>query len=259
MTNEQPKSPAGHAGRFLIVNADDFGRTHGVNRGIMYAHEHGIVTSASLMVRWPAAEAAAASARGHRALSVGLHVDLGEWAFRGGDWRTVYEVVPLDDAQRVAAEVARQIEVFGQLMDCPPTHLDSHQHVHRNEPVRSVLREAAERLDVPLRGESDLVLHRGGFFAQTGIGDPLPDAITVGALAAMICGLPEGVTEFGCHPADGVEAWSSYAAERDIERRTLCDPHLREVIAREGISLVSFHHPAQTAPASVSKERFALK
>ncbi|MBI3874558.1 MAG: ChbG/HpnK family deacetylase [Verrucomicrobia bacterium] len=41
--------------RFLIVNADDFGLSAGVNRGIIEAHERGIVTSASLMVCQPAA------------------------------------------------------------------------------------------------------------------------------------------------------------------------------------------------------------
>ena len=49
--------------RYLIVNADDFGQSHGVNRGIIEAHERGVVTSASLMVRWPAARKAAAYAR----------------------------------------------------------------------------------------------------------------------------------------------------------------------------------------------------
>ena len=46
------------APRSLIVNADDFGQSRGVNRGVIEAHERGIVTSASLMVRWPAAESA---------------------------------------------------------------------------------------------------------------------------------------------------------------------------------------------------------
>ena len=41
--------------RYLIVNADDFGMGRGVNDGIIKSHEHGIVTSASLMVRWRAA------------------------------------------------------------------------------------------------------------------------------------------------------------------------------------------------------------
>jgi predicted glycoside hydrolase/deacetylase ChbG (UPF0249 family) len=45
--------------RLLVVNADDFGRSRGVNAGVIAAHERGIVTSASLMVRWPAARGAA--------------------------------------------------------------------------------------------------------------------------------------------------------------------------------------------------------
>jgi predicted glycoside hydrolase/deacetylase ChbG (UPF0249 family) len=49
--------------RQLIVNADDFGQSAGVNRGVIEAHENGIVTSASLMVRWPDAADAARYAR----------------------------------------------------------------------------------------------------------------------------------------------------------------------------------------------------
>jgi len=65
--------------RLLIVNADDFGLSDGVNRGIVEAHERGIVTSASLMVWHDAARAAAAYARGRPQLDVGVHLDLGEW------------------------------------------------------------------------------------------------------------------------------------------------------------------------------------
>src|SRR2546426_8473794 len=83
--------------RYLIVNADDFGRSAGVNRGIIRAHQHGIVTSASLMVRWPAAAAAAEYARRHSRLSVGLHLDLGEWVYGSSNWTVLYQVVALDD------------------------------------------------------------------------------------------------------------------------------------------------------------------
>ncbi len=63
--------------RYLIVNADDFGLSFGVNRGIIEAFEHGVVTSASLMVNWIGAAEAAAYARQHPTLSLGLHIDLG--------------------------------------------------------------------------------------------------------------------------------------------------------------------------------------
>ena len=58
--------------RYLIVNADDFGQSEGINRGIITAHEKGIVTSASLMVRWDAARQAAKYAGSNRALGIGL-------------------------------------------------------------------------------------------------------------------------------------------------------------------------------------------
>ena len=73
--------------RQLIVNADDFGLSPGVNRGTVRAHEHGVVTSASLMVRGAAVAEAAAYARANPRLSVGLHLDLWEWECRDGEWR----------------------------------------------------------------------------------------------------------------------------------------------------------------------------
>src|SRR4051794_39741974 len=80
----------GEMQRYLIVNADDFGQSRGVNAGIVEAHERGVVTSASLMVRWPAAAEAAACARSHPRLAVGLHLDLGEWECRDGTWVARY-------------------------------------------------------------------------------------------------------------------------------------------------------------------------
>ncbi len=100
--------------KYLIVNADDFGQTFGVNRGIIRAHEHGIVTSASLMVRWPAAAAAAAYAGGRAGFSLGLHLDFGEWARRDGAWVKLYQVVPLDDLEAVEAEARSQLGRLGR-------------------------------------------------------------------------------------------------------------------------------------------------
>lgn len=228
------------AARALVVNADDFGQSPGVNRGVIEAHERGIVTSASLMVRWPAAREAAAYAREHPELSLGLHVDLGEWRHGGDGWVPVYEVVDAEDADAVAAEVARQIEAFRVLTGRDPTHLDSHQHVHRDEPARSIIHRAAADLGVPLRGLSDRVTYRGDFYGQTGRGEPHHEAISMDALTGVIRSLPQGTTELGCHPGDGADLDSMYRAERAEEVRVLCDPAVRAVIEDEGIELRSF-------------------
>src|SRR6266566_1742074 len=131
------------AARYLIVNADDFGQSPGINRGIVEAHEQGIVTSASMMVRWPDAAEAAAYGAEHPELSLGLHVDLGEWAYRDETWVPVYQVARADNAEDLARELARQLASFRQLVGADPSHLDSHQHVHREGPVRSLMVEAA--------------------------------------------------------------------------------------------------------------------
>jgi predicted glycoside hydrolase/deacetylase ChbG (UPF0249 family) len=226
--------------RYLIVNADDFGLSPGVNRGIITAHEQGIVTSASLMVRWPAAARAAAYGREHPQLSLGLHFDLAEWAYREGCWVPLYEVVPADDHVAVAQETARQLAAFRDLVGCDPSHLDSHQHVHRRDPARSILIEMARDLGVPLRDFTPRVRYCGGFYGQSPKGDPFPEGIAVDSLIRLLARLTSGITELGCHPGEEEEMDSMYVYERREEIRTLCDPQIREAIATEGIELCSF-------------------
>jgi chitin disaccharide deacetylase len=225
--------------RLLIVNADDFGRSPGVNRGVARAHRDGILTSASLMVRWPDAEQACAYARGS-SLSIGLHLDLGEWEYRDGEWRARYEVTPSSTTDAVRAEIGRQLEQFEQLMGRAPTHLDSHQHVHREEPTRTALLHVAQRLGVPLRGFTPGIAYSGAFYGQDARGRPVPGAITVEGLIAEIEGLTPGVTELGCHPASDADHDSAYGAERVQELATLCDPRVREAITCSGVGLRSF-------------------
>jgi predicted glycoside hydrolase/deacetylase ChbG (UPF0249 family) len=220
--------------RILIVNADDFGRSEGVNRGVTRAHEKGIVTSASLMVRYPAAAEAAEYGRRRPRLSLGLHVDVGEWLYKDGKWTAIYEL------ERCEAEVERQLTAFRSLVRRDPTHLDSHQHLHREEPLRSIMLETSRRLGVPLRSLSPQVRYCGSFYGQTGTGEPLPGAITVEALVAILRGLSEGVTELGCHPGYAEDLRSQYAAERAREVESLCHQNLRTTLAVEEIELRSF-------------------
>jgi predicted glycoside hydrolase/deacetylase ChbG (UPF0249 family) len=215
----------------LIVNADDLGLSAGVNAGVFESHARGIVTSASLMVGRPAAAAAAEEAQGHPGLAIGLHLDLDD-------------VEPVPAAIRAACD--RQLDAFESLLGRRPTHLDSHHHVHMKEPAASVAGELADGLGVPLRDRE--VRYEGGFFARSD-GRPAPDLIAPERLVALIESLPEGWTELGCHPGRGVGvAETSYAGEREVELRSLCDPRVATAIAENRVELRSF---ADVRPADL--------
>jgi chitin disaccharide deacetylase len=227
--------------KYLIVNADDFGQRPGVNRGIIEAHEHGILTSASLMVRWPAAVEAGAYCQERPRFSIGLHVDLGEWAYRDGTWMPLYEVVSMNDVEAVKEEVARQLATFRRLVGKDPTHIDSHQHVHLREPARSVLEEIAHRVGAPLRHCGSKVRYCGDFYGQTAEGAPLSNFISVDHLVRILAALPPGITELACHPGEDNDLDTMYQNERVEEVRVLCDPAVRAAITEMGIELCSFY------------------
>ena len=226
--------------RRLIVNADDFGLSPETNRGIITAHEHGIVTSASLMVRWPTSMSAAEYARRHSRLSVGLHLDLGEWAFRGGEWVPLYNVVPVDDPGSVREEATRQLTAFRDLVGHDPTHIDSHQHVHKQEPVREIMFGISLQLGVPLRHLTPAIRYCGDFYGQDGEGNSYKEAVTAHALIRILERLGSGVTELCCHPGFDGGLETMYAQERMAEVDALCDPRVRAAADRLRLQLITF-------------------
>jgi len=219
--------------RVLIVNADDFGASDGVNRGIVEAHADGIVTSTSLMVTGGAAKAAVALGREHPALGIGLHWDL--------DGEQAEPQLDLDDAVAVRAELARQLEVFTELTGRLPTHVDSHHHVHRRPELAPIARELVTPLGVPLR-EDGRVTFVGGFYAQwewlvTDLHHVSPEFL----IWIMRNEVGDGWTELGCHPGYVSDDFTSvYLTEREVELQTLTDPAVRAEIEALGIRLASY-------------------
>src|SRR5256885_12609497 len=98
--------------RYLIVNGDDFGASRGINRGILEAHQRGILSSTSLMVNRAASEEAALMGRSVPDLSVGLHVDLDK------ELRT--EKPDRAAGRPLRAALEAQIGRFEQLLGRPP-------------------------------------------------------------------------------------------------------------------------------------------
>jgi hopanoid biosynthesis associated protein HpnK len=134
--------------RRLIINADDFGLTSGVNRGILQSHEKGVVTSTTLMACGDKFDEAAALAKQAPALSVGCHVVLVDGTpalnpaavpslltpnstrFRQSlmSFACLAAAGRLDEAQ-IEAEVTAQVRKL-QAAGIQVTHLDSHKHTH---------------------------------------------------------------------------------------------------------------------------------
>jgi hopanoid biosynthesis associated protein HpnK len=145
----------------LIVNADDFGLTSGVNRAIVELHRSGVLTSTSLMSRAAATEEAIEIARANLRLDVGCHVvlDDGEPALppdqipslvdrQSGSFPPTLTPFLLRlftrriNATEVEAETRAQIE-FLQKKGVRLTHIDTHKHTHMFPQVlRPVLRAA---------------------------------------------------------------------------------------------------------------------
>jgi chitin disaccharide deacetylase len=226
----------------LVVNADDFGYSRGINRGIAEAHDHGIVTSTSLMVDGPLAEEAVALARTRPGLSVGLHVNFTNEGER---------LVEFTDPAACRADLARQLERFLALMGRPPTHLDSHQHVHRGTTPRPIFLEAAARLGVHLRDEPP-VAYKGGFYGQWEFGVSEPDKIGVAFLSRMLREeFTGGAYELCCHPGFFDEAASFvYHRDREVELATLTDPRIRAVLGELGIRLAGW----RDLPAALAED-----
>jgi chitin disaccharide deacetylase len=216
--------------KLLIVNADDFGASPGTNRGILEAHLRGIVTSTSLLVN--AAGSAAAAERAGEApdLSIGLHADLDGV-----------------DPEQIGDALERQLERFAALMNAAPTHLDTHHDTHRHPRAFPAVVEFARRHQLRLRGHARMRVCTK-FYGQWG-GETHVEQISVAGLERVLADVEDLVTELTCHPGYPDAALrTSYDTEREVEVRTLCDPAAREIVARLGFRLTSFHElPGVTA------------
>jgi predicted glycoside hydrolase/deacetylase ChbG (UPF0249 family) len=215
--------------RLLVVNGDDFGLARGVNQGIIEAHTRGILTSTSLMVLGPAAVEAAALARGHPELSVGLHFEEDGTA-------------DLDHPGQAERAVLAQLERFRELVGRDPTHLDSHHHVHAEGSRMGSFESVARELGIPLR-HAGQVAYIGGFWAQWEPGVTNLEYVSEPFLRHLVeTEAGEGFSELACHPARVTEDLdSSYLHEREVELQTLTEAGLRKELEGIGVRLVSYY------------------
>jgi chitin disaccharide deacetylase len=225
--------------KYLIVNADDFGASSGINRGILEAHRRGILTSTSLMVNMPAAAEAMVLSREVPDLGIGLHVNFTN--------ESEGPVVDIADTGACGEELTRQFNQFNELMGRRPTHIDSHHHVHRRSNLLPLFLDLAGREGLPLR-EHSRVRYFKRFYGQWNDGSH-PEWIGTENLVRMLAAdLSDGFTELGCHPGYVDPAFQSlYNIEREVEMRTLCDPLVRDWLTGSGVRLINFGAVAKLA------------
>ncbi|SEF73741.1 Predicted glycoside hydrolase or deacetylase ChbG, UPF0249 family [Bryocella elongata] len=150
----------------LIVNADDFGLTHGINRAVAELHEAGALTSATLMASGPAFDDAVAIAHAHPSLGVGCHVVLTDGmpvchaetipSLMGADGKTfrssLLEFIAAtlaghinpDDVIREGLAQVQRLQRAG----IDVTHLDTHKHTHMLPAIAQPLLYVAERAGI---------------------------------------------------------------------------------------------------------------
>jgi predicted glycoside hydrolase/deacetylase ChbG (UPF0249 family) len=218
--------------KYCIINADDFGASQGINRGVIEAHCKGILTSTSLMVNMPASEDAIKLSLAVPNLSIGLHVN-----FTNEIGPPIVDLNSPDDCR---LELERQVDRFQSLTGQFPTHLDSHHNIHRSDRLLPLFRDFTKHHNLPLRGYS-AVRYFSSFYGKWD-GESHPEQISSEKLIQMLThDISEGVTELSCHPGY-VEAdfQSPYADEREIELRTLCDPDIKKKLDELKIVLVNY-------------------
>src|SRR6266487_6543297 len=218
--------------KYLIVNADDFGASRGINRGILEAHQRGILTSTSLLVNTAWSREAAELSRSAPEMSIGLHADL----------RDELKETAADPGRRLRDELEKQFSRFEELMGRPPTHLDSHHNLHRDPRALPAFLDLAIKHGLPLREHSP-ARYFSKFYGQWG-GQTHLEQISVESLARMLeTEVGEGITELSCHPGYlDADFSSGYSTERETELRTLCDPLIRRVLAEQSIQLINYRH-----------------
>lgn len=203
--------------KYLIVNADDFGYSFGVNKGIIKAHTKGIVTSTSVMVDAIAAREAKNLIQ-YPDLSVGLH----------------FEVKEIKNLQ---AQLDRQVEKFISIVGRAPDHLDSHKKHTTAEGIKETLENYSKKYNVPVR-DFGYAKYINIFFGFNSNND-----VSVKQLKLAIDQATDDYNEIMCHVGfsdDYLREHSSYNDPRQQELKSICSPEVKKYIQEKDLTLISW-------------------
>jgi predicted glycoside hydrolase/deacetylase ChbG (UPF0249 family) len=245
--------------RTLIVTADDVGLHPGMTAGAIRAHREGIVTACSIVANGIAFDDAVSRLREIPTLEVGVHLTLVEerplTAIRFPKKYTSFlplylaRAISLRDIERELRAQIERVRNAGLRV----THLNGHQHLHLLPRVFGVVRRLASEYGI---GYVRIVDDRGGteralsMRALSALGRKARTAGLTNdrSIGVAIAGhlddvIPlldhvQGITELVTHPGMNVDGYA-WGYDWDRETRALCDPRLREELARRMIRLAA--------------------
>lgn len=266
--------------RRLSVNADDFGFTTDVNRGIVEAHLRGILTSTTVMANGLAFDDAVELARENPSLDIGVH-----FVLVGGDMVSeAGRALPETVGELMRALALRRVDPYRELSaqmakardaGLRVTHVDTHKHTHLLPAVLDAVCRIAEEhgvrwirrpFDFPITtGPSEIPLAvrvvsramgsvRRMFHAKMALhgcgstdhfaGFQLTGRFSHEDVVHLIERLPEGWTEFMVHPGFCTNelraARTRLKESREAELRALTHPAVKDALAANGVVLVPY-------------------
>lgn len=252
--------------RYLIVNADDFGISPEVTRGVVEAYRKGIVTDTSVLICSPFAEQALTLAF-DVGLPVGVHIDFvtefhthdhhSDLSLVGPTGQLTHELTEREFHQHIEhsftcdeliglrEEIRSQVERFIHLTGEKPTHLDYHFGLHYLPEVMAIYITVAEEYRIPIRwgrqyAGKNPYSASPRIFCDAFQGSP---QVTVADFVKLIEKPWVGVMEICCHPGYFTPGGlpDDNNRDREYELTILTDPQLKLELQNRDIQLVNYH------------------
>ncbi|MGG3562915.1 chitin disaccharide deacetylase [Neobacillus rhizosphaerae] len=228
----------------LIVNADDFGLSKGVNYGIIDSYLYGIVNSTTMMMNMDGTEHAIQLAKRYPELRVGIHLvitcgkplshNVLSLVDEHGDFKSCSNLNPSDiSLVELEREWTAQIDRFIK-SGLKPSHLDSHHHVHTLKELVPVVKCLSNKFGLPVRKNGNVGIDGVDSFSDIALFDFYNEGVTPDYFAKLNERVNDGLTvEVMCHPAyldNTLLTVSSYAYQRLTELEILQSVTLPEKI-----------------------------
>jgi len=249
--------------KYLILNADDFGLTEAVSRGILDAMDRGIVVSTSAMLCTPVGARLLAEYAEELRGRVGIQLQLTqgvpcvsrEWIptllTRRGALPDQRSEIQTPRAEEIEIEWRAQVERFCET-GLTPTHINTHHHVHKDPEAFSAYCRIALAFGVPARSCGPAMTRR---LSAAGIG--CPDTFVDGwtekqcSVESLISCVESALGRSGeaesvevvCHPGyydPELEGKTPLVEKRLEELAVLCDPQLIKHLGLRGIALANW-------------------